>query len=103
MLQPGATAKLEIILAFEDVNPGDRLVKQVEQFSLPYFQPRAPERKVSGMIIDSPGSVGTQVELSRLQVVVLTLGERDGIDETPGTDGLRRYSKTLTFDWWWLE
>lgn len=80
MLQPGATAKLEIILAFEDVNPGDRLVKQVEQFSLPYFQPRAPERKVSGMIIDSPGSVGTQVELGRLQVVVLSLGERDGIE-----------------------
>ena len=80
VLQPGATSKLEIILAFEDVNPGDRLVKQEEQFSLPYFQPRAPERKVSGLILDSPGSVGDLVELSRLNVVVLSLGDRDGIE-----------------------
>lgn len=80
VIQPGETSKLEIILAAEDINPGDRLVKQEEQISLPYFQPRAPERKVSGMIINAPGSVGLGAELSRLGIVVLTLGDRDGIE-----------------------
>ena len=78
MLEPGETAKLEIIMASEDVNPGDRMVPQIEQISLPYFQPRAPEQKVTGIIVDAPDSVA---ELSRLNMIVTTLGERDGIED----------------------
>lgn len=77
VIEPGDTSKMEIILAYEDINPGDRLVAQEEQINLPYFQPRAPERKVSGIIVDAPGSVS---ELSRLSIVVLTLGDRDGME-----------------------
>jgi len=77
VIEAGATSKMEIILAYEDVNPGDRLVAQKEQISLPYFQPRAPERKLTGIIVDAPQSVS---ELSRLSIVVLSLGERDEIE-----------------------
>ena len=77
VLEAGETSKLEIILAYEDINPGDRMVAQREQISLPYFQPRAPERKVSGLIVDAPDAVA---ELSRLGIVVLTLGDRDEIE-----------------------
>jgi hypothetical protein len=77
VIEPGSTSKLEVILAHEDINPGDRMVAQKEQISLPYFQPRAPERKVTGLIVDAPDAVA---ELSRLSMVVLTLGERDGIE-----------------------
>jgi hypothetical protein len=77
VIEPGSTSKLEIILAHEDIGPGDRMVAQKEQISLPYFQPRAPERKVTGIIVDAPDAVA---ELSRLSMVVLTLGERDGIE-----------------------
>lgn len=77
VIEAGPTSKLEVILAHEDINPGDRMVAQQEQISLPYFQPRAPEQKVTGLIVDAPGSVS---ELSRLSMVVLTLGKRDGIE-----------------------
>ena len=77
VLQAGETSKLEIILAYEDINPGDRMVPLPEDISLPYFQPRAPERKVSGIIVDAPQAVS---ELSRLSTIVITLGERDEME-----------------------
>lgn len=77
VLEPGATSKLELILAYEDVNPGDRLVPLPEDISLPYFQPRAPDRKVAGMIVDAPESVS---ELSRLSTIVISLGARDEME-----------------------
>lgn len=77
VLEVGETAKLEIILAHEDINPGDRMTPFAENISLPYFYPRAPERKVAGIIVDAPQAVA---ELSRLQPIVITLGQRDEIE-----------------------
>ena len=77
VLDAGETARMEVILAYEDINPGDRLVPLPEDISLPYFQPRAPERKVSGIIVDAPQAVS---ELSRLSTIVITLGERDEME-----------------------
>lgn len=77
VLQAGETAKLEVILAFEDINPGDRMVPMPEDISLPYFQPRAPQRKVAGLIVDAPDAVA---ELSRLSTIIITLGERDEME-----------------------
>ena len=74
MIEPGPTGKLELILAYEDVNPGDRMIPLPEDISLPYFQPRAPDHKVAGIIVDAPQAVS---ELSRLSTIVITLGERD--------------------------
>lgn len=74
MIEPGQTGKLELILAYEDVNPGDRMIPLPEDISLPYFEPRAPDRKVAGIIVDAPQSVA---ELGRLSTIVITLGERD--------------------------
>lgn len=77
VLQPGETAKMEIILAHEDINPGDRLMPLPEDISLPYYYPRAPARKVAGIIVDAPQAVS---ELSRLSTIVVSLGERDQIE-----------------------
>ena len=89
VLELGQTAKLEVVLAYEDINPGDRMIPLPENISLPYFQPRAPERKVTGIIVDTPQAVS---EISRLQTIVVSLGERDEIEEGHVLRILRRES-----------
>lgn len=79
MVAPGDVAKLEILLSQEEIGPGDRLVAANEEIALPYYFPSIPDEELRGYIISVPGGVS---EIGSYQVVVITLGERDGL--SPG-------------------
>ena len=53
------------------------MVEADQDIDLPYYQPHAPSSPVHGYIIDIHGAVA---EGGPLQVVVVTLGSREGIE-----------------------
>ena len=76
--QEGEIARLTVLNSFNEVMPGDRLRAVDEELGLPYYYPRAPEHEVRGTILAIPGHVA---EIGPLTVVVLNLGEREGIEQ----------------------
>lgn len=76
MLQPGDPAKLQVVESTQEIEPTDRLVPAGEADIVPYFMPQAPAEELHGYIIDAPGGVS---EVGQLSVVVITLGEREGL------------------------
>jgi hypothetical protein len=69
-------ARFSVLNSFHEVVMGDRLRRVDEELGLPYYYPSAPEQPVRGVILSIPGHVA---EIGPLSVVVLNVGERDGI------------------------
>jgi len=76
VLEAGETAKMEVTDASLELGVGDRMVPADDAIALPYFQPRAPGAPVDGYIIEIAGAVS---EGGPFQVVVLAVGEREGM------------------------
>jgi hypothetical protein len=77
MLRDGDVSKLEVRSSREEIEPGDRLMPADEDVGLPHYFPHAPEQDVRGYILRAPGGVS---EVGPLQVVVVSLGEREGLE-----------------------
>lgn len=78
LLKPGDPGRLIVQESFEEVAVLD-VMREVssESKSLPYFYPRAPEdEKIKGYILKEQNRV---TELGPLNVVVVTLGEREKV------------------------
>ena len=69
-------ATLKLITSREDIRPGDRLMPTEERKVDSVFYPRSPAMPVSGQIIHVFSGVRN---VSQYDVVVLNLGDRDGI------------------------
>jgi hypothetical protein len=78
MVRPGETSKLTILRAVDEITPADRLIPVERDVVQPYFHPRAPEDDVLGYIIKAPKGVS---EVGPYSVVVISLGESNGIEE----------------------
>lgn len=77
VLEAGDTTRMEVTASMKEISLGDRMVPADQDIDLPYYQPHAPANDVDGYIIDIHGAVA---EGGPLQVIVLTLGEREGIE-----------------------
>lgn len=77
VLDPGDVTKMEVTDSLKEISLGDRMVPADQDIELPYYQPHAPEGEVKGYVIDILGAVA---EGGPLQVIVLTLGSREGIE-----------------------
>lgn len=63
----------------QEVRAGDRVLPSYQQNTKPYFYPDAPDHEVSGLILSA---YGDRVQyIGRYDVVVINLGERDGIEQ----------------------
>jgi len=78
MLETGETPKMEVTASTSEIGRGDRMVPAEEDIALPYYQPHAPGQDVNGYIIDIHGAVA---EGGPYQVIVVTLGAREGIEQ----------------------
>ncbi|MDH3640053.1 MAG: peptidoglycan-binding protein, partial [Gammaproteobacteria bacterium] len=76
MLQPGETARMEVVRSYQEVSPGDRMLPAPQEISLPYYAPRAPDQDVRGSILHVPDGV---VEAGPYSVVVISLGARENM------------------------
>lgn len=77
VLEQGDTAKMEITGSSQEIELGDRMLPADEDIALPYYQPHAPADAVNGYIVDIHGAVA---EGGPFQVVVVTLGGREGME-----------------------
>ena len=78
MLRAGEDiSKLVITDSSLDVGPGDRMLPQLDNAPLPYFEPRAPDANVEGWILYAPWGVR---EVGIFDVVILSGGEREGLE-----------------------
>lgn len=75
----GDPMTLEITNSRHEILQGDRLVPVTDEVIQHSFSPRAPEHKVTGRIIATPGGVSM---VGQYQIVVLDLGRQD--DVLPG-------------------
>jgi len=76
LLRYGDPAKLVLTSANEEIGAGDRLMPVEKNIALPYYQPRAPEQQVRGYLLRILGGVR---EASPYQIVILSLGQREGM------------------------
>ncbi len=76
MIKPGETARMEVVRSYQEVSPGDRMLPTPKEIGLPYYLPRAPDNDVRGAILHLPNGVA---EAGPYSVVVVSVGERDGI------------------------
>jgi hypothetical protein len=74
---PGDPATLIVTGSKRELLGGDRLFPVVDEEINRNFMPRAPDRNVSGEIISVVDGVS---QIGQYQVVVLNLGQRDGIE-----------------------
>ncbi len=77
MLRAGETAKLKVTRSVEEISPADRLIAVERDIVQPYYHPHAPEDDVLGFILKAPRGVS---EVGPLSVVVISLGEANGIE-----------------------
>ena len=78
MLRAGEDiSKLVITDSSLDVGPGDRMLPQLDNAPLPYFEPRAPDTNVEGWILYAPRGVR---EVGIFDVVIVSGGEREGLE-----------------------
>lgn len=78
LLESGDPAKLEVTLAKQEIVPGDRLLVAPERTPLPYYFPRAPQKKVYGRVLSALNGVA---EFGPGTVVAISLGKREGMEE----------------------
>ncbi len=78
MVRYADIAKLRITRSVEEIAPADRLLPVERDVIQPYYHPHAPEGDVLGYVIKAPRGVS---ELGPYQVVVISLGEANGIEE----------------------
>lgn len=69
--------ELEVIRVTEEVRIADRLLPNEERVLDATFYPRAPEGDIEGYMIAVDGGV---TQIGTTDIVVLNLGERDGLD-----------------------
>jgi nucleoid-associated protein YgaU len=72
----GDIARFKLTKSKEDIRPGDRLIPTEERKLDSVFHPRSPQGEVKGYIIHVFSGVRN---VSQYDVVVLNLGDRDGI------------------------
>ena len=82
MVQPGrnrtGTSKLRITNVTQEILPSDRLLPVSETPPLPVYHPRAPKDDVRGSILLAHGGL---TEVGQMGVVVVNLGEKDGMEK----------------------
>jgi hypothetical protein len=78
VITPGDPTKLLMVSARQEIQPTDRLVPAPRAQALPFYQPHAPKTEVRGWVLHGENAVS---EIGPHQVVALSLGRRDGIDE----------------------
>ncbi len=74
----GEISKLDIVEAREEIGPGARVLEAVRDVGLPHYFPHAPASDVQGYILRSRRNVA---ELGALDVVAISLGEREGMED----------------------
>lgn len=78
LIHGGDPAKLEVTSVKQEILPTDRLLAAPEAAPLPYYYPRPPVKKVYGRILSGLNGVA---EFGAGQVVSISLGRRDGMEE----------------------
>jgi hypothetical protein len=78
LVEPGDPAKFMIMRSKLEVLATDRLLEVPAKAALPYYYPRAPEKKVYGYILAVLNGVR---ELGQGAIVALSVGKREGIEE----------------------
>ncbi len=76
MITYGDPSTLEITKSRQEIVAEDRLVAAPEDTPAPYFQPMAPEGEVHGYVLAVDKGVA---ETGRNEVVILSIGEREGV------------------------
>lgn len=76
LIEYGETSRLELTHSRQEIGPKDRLIPAPATSTLPYYFPHSPEQELSGRIISAHEGVS---ELGRHSVVVVNLGDRDGL------------------------
>ena len=71
-------ARIDIILAKEEIRVGDRLLPEPER-ELLNFVPRAPSKNIEGRIVSVYGSAAV-ANAAQNQIVVINKGTRDGVE-----------------------
>ena len=84
-------SKLEVVKSLQEISPGDRLLKAPKDISLPHYHPRKPDSEVRGRIITTLRGI---FEMGPMDVAVLSVGERDGIENGHVLRILRHKGKT---------
>ena len=69
---------LEIFSANQEIVPGDKLLPIHQEAPLPFYQPHSPDSKITGRVLYAPRGVN---EVGRFDVVIISGGERDGLEE----------------------
>lgn len=78
LVRPGDTARIKVLSSREEVQVLDRLRPDNSNGSLPFFFPDShPDVTIKGYIFQSELSTP---EFGRLNIVALTLGEREGVE-----------------------
>ncbi len=77
LIEYGETSRMEILHSGEEIGPKDRLIPAPATQGLPYYFPRSPAADLKGKIISAHEGVS---ELGRYSVVVVNLGEQDGLE-----------------------
>lgn len=72
----GDIATVNVIRAYEEMRPGDRLLPSEDRAVDSTFYPSAPDEEIKGSIIAVEGGV-TQV--GKMNVVIINRGEREGL------------------------
>jgi hypothetical protein len=78
MLVDGDPAKLVVTRVKQEILPTDRLLAAPEKAALPYYFPRAPDKKVDGRILSA---VNGLLEFGPNTIVAISLGKREGMEE----------------------
>ena len=71
-------SKLQVISSNQEIRASDRLVPILEETPLPYYQPHSSSEKLTGWILYAPQGVR---EVGRFDVVIITGGSEDGMEE----------------------
>jgi len=77
-LQTGDPSKLIVTSVKQEILPTDRLLVAPRRAALPYYFPRSPGKPVKGRIIAALNAVA---EIGSNNVVTISLGEREGMEE----------------------
>lgn len=78
LLRAGDPSKLEVTSVTQEILPTDRLLEAPDTAPLPYYYPRPPDKKVYGRILSA---INGLAEFGPGQVVSISLGRREGIEE----------------------
>ena len=78
VLEAGDPTKLVVTRVKQEIVPTDRLLEAPEKAALPYYYPRAPDKKVNGRILSAINGLR---EFGPGTIVAISLGKREGMQE----------------------